>query len=374
MSLMNHYRTFRCLSGLENASTNRVLNLVAIGKKNEKNREFNDNPLFRSRVLNNTIIVKHRLRADETDQFTFDRAVGTKVIVPFERGNLKAGGKSFIIGQHGYEKMVREVALHSDRIEEDRDFQILRLLDQIPSLDPFLLREHLRSNGVSVHTGYFEISDCDQRKMFDYTLKEIHELTEMAFAGSKAKYDARTKIVSAILATKVDEKLEPLRAALQLNPDDFREGIFSWRGFIYYKWSLMDFWPELVKTLRQLNAVRSSRLLDTEQSLYLGEAKVAITERAKDLGREIRQTLDIYDRAYESLITAHDAKKFREFLLGAPRLFLQIGEKMGTLSHINSFWKYRFPDGASLVADSEELIAIMQDFSKGLHIKERLVA
>jgi hypothetical protein len=371
---MKHDRTFRCLAGLENASTTRVLNLVAIGKKHGQNPEFTSKPLFRSRILNNTIILKHRLRADETDHFASDRAVCTKIIVPFEIDNLKAGGKSFIVGQHGYEEMVREVALHSDSVEEDRDFQVLALLDQIPSLDPFLLREHLRLNGISAHTGYFEISDCDQRKMFDYTLREIRELTDMAFAGSKGAHDARTKIVAAILATKVDEKLEPLRAALQLGPDDFREGIFSWRGFIYYKWSLMDFWPELIKTLRQLNAVRSSRMLEPDEAMYLTETRGLIIESAKRASREVRQTLEIYDKAYESLILAHDAKKFREFLLGAPKLFLQIGEKMGALSHIISFWNYRFPDGASLVADGSELLAIMQDFSKGLHIKNQPVA
>src|SRR5271170_2018914 len=151
---MNHYRTFRCLAGLENASTNRVLNLVTIGRKHGQDPEFNENPLFRSRILNNTIILKHRLRADETDHFTSGRAVGTKIIVPFEVNNLKGGGKSFIVGQHGYQEMVREVALHSDGVEEDRDFQVLALLDQIPSLDPFLVREYLRSNGISAHAGY----------------------------------------------------------------------------------------------------------------------------------------------------------------------------------------------------------------------------
>src|ERR1700722_14397215 len=138
---MNHDRTFRCLAGLENASTTRVLNLVAIGKKHGQNPEFTSKPLFRSRILNNTIILKHRLRADETDHFASDRAVCTKIIVPFEIDNLKAIGKSFIVGQHGYEEMVREVALHDDCVEEDRDFQLLALLVQIPTLDPFLLRE-----------------------------------------------------------------------------------------------------------------------------------------------------------------------------------------------------------------------------------------
>ena len=39
---------------------------------------------------------------------------------------------------------------------------MLRLLNTLPSLDPFLLREHLRNNDIEVSPGYFEISSGDQ--------------------------------------------------------------------------------------------------------------------------------------------------------------------------------------------------------------------
>ncbi|HKX36479.1 MAG TPA: hypothetical protein VJM79_07420, partial [Rhizorhapis sp.] len=56
----------------------------------------------------------------------------------------------------------------------------------------------------------------------------------------------------------------------------------------------------------------------------------------------------------------------REFLLGAPKLFLDIGDRMGAISHITSFWNYRFPVGAPRSAYVDELIAIFQDFSRGM--------
>ena len=47
-------------------------------------------------------------------------------------------------------------------------------------------------------------------------------------------------------------------------------------------------------------------------------------------------------------------------------MFLEIGDKMGAMSHITSFWKYRFGRGAVRVMDAEELVAIFQDFSKSV--------
>ena len=67
---------------------------------------------------------------------------------------------------------------------------------------------------------------------------------------------------------------------------------------------------------------------------------------AKTNSDEIRRILGIYDNAYASLIEQQNPRLFREFLLGAPKLFLDIGEKMGAMSHITSFWQYRFPAGA----------------------------
>jgi hypothetical protein len=44
-------------------------------------------------------------------------------------------------------------------------------------------------------------------------------------------------------------------------------------------------------------------------------------------------------------------------------MFLELGEKLGAISHIVSFWRFRFPPGASTNIDGVELAAIFRDFS-----------
>lgn len=364
-------RTFRSLLGLHSAPTSRALNLLAIGKLHADNPEFQANPLFSSPVFNNAIIVKHRLRADEVDLFLTPRAITTKVIVAFEKNDLRSGGKSFMVGQKNYEDMAREVGNYGQSRNAERDLKVMQLIDGIPSLDPFLLREHLRCHQVTPDTHYFEIADSDQRLMFDYTARQIRRLTDMA--GGDQKSEASTRMVHALLSSEVDEKLEPLRTTLQLGEAEFREGVFSWRGFIYYKWSLEKFWPSLIKSLKQLKVIKYTGAADHEQKAFITKTREAIILGAKRCSDEIRKTLSVYDNAYDSLISQHDAKQFRDFLLNAPSMFLEIGEKMGTLSHISSFWSYRFPDNASRMVDADELTAILEDFSKSFSA-ERQVA
>src|SRR4029079_4124589 len=87
---------------------------------------------------------------------------------------------------------------------------------------------------------------------------------------------------------------------------------------------------------------------------------------AKAGSEEIRAILSVYDTAYANLVERHEPKLFRDFLLGAPQLFLDIGDRMGAISHISGFWNHGFPMGAPRTVSVEELIAIFRDFNASL--------
>jgi hypothetical protein len=367
-------RTVRSLSSLAGASSSRVLNLLAIGQAQAENEGHLKAPLFESPVINNSIILKHRLRADELDLFPIRRVLATKVIIPFERTDLRVGGRSLFVGQQGYDTLLREVGNYKDEVAMKRDMDILRLIDSVPSLDPFLLREHLRSNDINPDPSYFEISNADQQRMHDYAATEISRLTAMASGkatGARAS-SSTARMVQALLSSQVNERLEPLRATLKLDPEEFCEGVFSWRGFIYYKWSLGEFWPNLIRVLKELKAIRPMGKVTSDESAFLNASKDAIIRGARDNSNAVRGVINVYDNAYASLIDRQDPNTFREFLLSAPSLFLEIGEKMGAMSHVTSFWSYRFPPGAPRLAEADELTTIFQDFTRSFGLDSSL--
>jgi hypothetical protein len=63
-----------------------------------------------------------------------------------------------------------------------------------------------------------------------------------------------------MLSNEVGKKLEPLRVTLGLTGNEFREGVFSWRGFLYYKWSMSKFWTDVMAVLREIDATIMSEL------------------------------------------------------------------------------------------------------------------
>jgi hypothetical protein len=172
-------------------------------------------------------------------------------------------------------------------------------------------------------------------------------------------------MVTALLSSKVDEKLEPLRQTLGLTGNDFREGVFSWRGFLYYKWSMEKFWPDVMGVLRHISAIQPTGPATSDQKAFLQSSRRAIIEMVRDDGAHVSKALAVYDGSFDDLVANQSPKTFRDFLLSAPYMFLELGEKLGCISHIVSFWRYRFPKSAPVMIDAEELSAIFHDFSSG---------
>jgi hypothetical protein len=137
---------------------------------------------------------------------------------------------------------------------------------------------------------------------------------------------------------------------------------------------LGEFWPNLIRALKDLKAIRPVGKVSSDEIVFLNTCKEAIIRGARDNSNAVRKVIDIYDNAYASLIERQDPKMFRDFLLSAPTLFLEIGEKMGAMSHVTSFWQYRFPPGAPKTADTDELTTIFQDFTRSFGLDNLAVA
>jgi hypothetical protein len=356
-------RTVRFLHALGGASTSRVLNLGQVARANKDNPEHAEKPMFRSPIINTAFILKHRIRSDEAYMFSSARPVATKIIIPFDQADLRAGGRSIFIDQRGFIDSLRSAGNYNGANLE-RDLTVLKLMGAIPSLDPFLLREHLRNHEIDVASCYFSISPGDQQRMHEFVSGEITKLISMASGGGDSRAGT-DRMVTAMLSNKVDEKLEPLRLTLGLSGGDFREGVFSWRGFLYYKWSMESFWPDVMRVLREIKEIHPHGAVDVEQRAFLTNAKRSIIEMVRDYGAHVTKVLKIYDDSFSELVANQAPKTFRDFLLSAPYMFLELGEKMGAISHIVSFWRYRFPVGQPKAIDAEELTTIFQDFTSG---------
>lgn len=359
-------REFRNLANLgETASTSRVLNLAYIHTAFRHLSDYRGAPFFKHPLLNKSIILKHTLRAQELDEFNRPRRTATKVILPFDPEDLRIGGSSVFVDQRGFETFCTQF-LGTNSPNDHPDVQLLRLLDRLPSLDPFLVRELINRNGFRPAACYLKISPADIAEMLDFTRDEIQQLVYVAFGNSDS--GASNKLATKILSNETDHELDPLKHTLRLNSEEFADGIFSWRGFLYYKWRKQSLELELRNVIKGLATFTPLGPMDPTIRDYLNGVRPRLGKRIIEALTAVDRILVHYDSAYNALAQGHNGSQFRRFLLDGPSMFFQLGESVAILSHISSFWGYRM-GGAQrpgLRLTPDEYADILADFDESL--------
>ena len=362
-------RSLRSLVLLQsNASTSRALNLISIWKRHAESEGYRKNPFFMSPMLNRSIIVKHRLRANERDDMPNGMSTGTKIILPIDPTDLRLGARSFIIGQRGYENIFEEISTGS--AGDRRDASLLELLDELPSLDPFLTRERLKKHGFNPDRCYFDLSDSDSNRMFSFARQELTPLIGVSFGDVDARLSEKTSLLAQkIMANAGDAELEPLRQGLGMSMSDFEEGVFCWKGFIYYKWALTDLLPKVAPVLKEIGKVKPAGPTNLENRAYIEATRERLCQSINQSFDVVRQTLRIYEDAYGDLTRHGLPLTFRKFLLRAPQMFHELGERLGAVQHIVSFWRYRFPEDQPHKVNADELVELLGDFEASIALE-----
>ena len=260
--------------------------------------------------------------------------------------------------------------------QDSDDVQMLEILDELPSLDPFLLREQLKRRARFPARVYFDVSDADVARMISFVEAEIRRLIDLCFSYGNAAgndYGRRerggARLVKKILSIAVDEETEPLRLTLRLDKRDYQEGVFCWKGFLYYKWTLRETMPEINHVAQAIGQARPRGPVDAEAKAYLEKARSTLRYSILGIAETAKRSLAVYDEAFTSLIDGQP-QAFRDFLLNAPSMFTELGERLGAVNHITSFWNFRFPAGRLPVVGVDELIDIFADFETSLAFSE----
>lgn len=350
----------------ESGSTARVLNLAFIAERHGDTPEHAEAPLFKNKRLNTSVIIKHAVRPEERSAFARPPRTATKVVMPFAATDLRLGGASFFVGQIDMERLMREtVGGYSDPLVLASDVEMLGTLDSLPSFDPFLMRERLRRSGVNPARCYFDVTDADLARMRTFVTGEIAQLVELAFASEGAgARDLAAKLSDKLMTDETAQSLEPLRQTLRMSGDEYREGVFAWKGFLYYKWMVGEFAPRMATLAREILAVRINRAT-SEERMQVNTMRQRIVGHLGRTMANVQASLQEYDTAYIDLANGRP-NAFRDFLLHAPAMFLVMGEAVGVVKHVESFWRFRFPPSAMHLMEPDEAFEVFVEFDQTL--------
>ncbi len=343
------------------ASTARVLNLHALSAEFHADKAYRAHPLFKNKTLNSSIIIKHRLRPNEQKLFYSRRTTATKVLLMIDDKELNFGARSIFVGQPGYAELLCEtIGVRSEN--DNSDFAILHALDSLPSLDPFILREHLRVIGAKPADCYFSMSPSDTDQIFAFALQEIMPLAALMCSSESLVAVYTMKLARKIILGEGGREFEPLRQALQLDEQAFAEGMFCWKAFIYYKWRLKVLTGQTSAVLDEMGAARLRKGDRAISQVHLTNTRAAIVAGISSNVSAVQSMLDVYDNAYRNMTVSERTKTFRDFLVQAPIYFADLSERLAAIDHVVSFWRHRHAKQGQHAIPTDELADIFDDF------------
>jgi hypothetical protein len=181
-----------------------------------------------------------------------------------------------------------------------------------------------------------------------------------------AVVNSADRLAEKLLSSSPDRSFEPLKKLLRLSEKEYQDGIFCWRGLLYYKWVLHDTYPRLGSVLKEIKAIAPLGKCDAASDAYIAEAKLRIEGAIRTSLERIRNVIRRYDEAYGVLVNEGQSSAFRQFLISAPDIFIDIGEEIGAIQHVVSYWTYWSKSSNLSKVQASELTDIFIDFEEGL--------
>ena len=327
---------------VQGGATPRILDLWSIRKRYGHTVAHESNPFFENARLNASFIIKHTVRPHERSILLTERPVVTKLIVPVGRDDLGMGGHSFFIEERAFERRLRDfLGVSKHNIHYENDYERLKELAKMPSFDPFLMADTFTRCERPVARLYFSITPKEQAEMRGYVARQISGFVGMAFGAAElAEDDDRAlRFAEQLLDQDQADKMIHLRKTLGMSEEEYAEGIFGWKGMLYYRWRLQLELDALKKFAMELNdcIVRGATPAEHNE-INATRRKILNETRARWSG--LTAVISEYDTEFAKFCQGGDASSIRSFLLKAPTFFFKLGSDLSAVSHVTSFWGY----------------------------------
>ena len=349
-------------------ATPRILDLWSIQKRYSQSLEFTAKPFFRNARLNSAFIIKHTVRPHDRPYLLSENPVATKVIIPVSTDDLSMGGHSFFVEEKGFERRLKDF-LGVGMLNPSFDDDLVRVkeLAAIPSFDPFLLADRYASCDRPVARFYFNIAPDEQEAMLGNVTRQIVGIVSLAFGDLEIQPDddRARKFARQLLDGEDTEKLSGLRETLGMSEAQYEEGIFGWKGILYYRWRIKDVRDDLRKFVIELNDV-TVRGATWEENQEVNEIRKAILNTAKERWQALTRVVEDYDREYNRFCKGGDPSAIRAFLLKAPEHFGQLGSDLSSVAHVTSFWAYWWRDRERGSLSANDALDIFPNFLRSL--------
>jgi len=318
-------RVFNC-----NQLTRRVL------AKDPNARQF-----FRNARLNNMVLIKDVI--PEHERGGSMTPIGTKLYFPFNDEDIYEGGQTTFLHEPRLPDTLSDhFGLRTPQAQDalTTDLRIVRILDRLPSLDPFLMKDVFMRDGIEVNEAYFDISPEQWKEIELFILQRFEPLAKAAFPDAMASDDKTRQLIEKIWEAKDLTALGPLIQAFRLPQDKALDIFASWKGINFYSYQYDRARPRLIELAKWLNAIEvPAGTLPPDERKNLLASKDALKEQLRRDWQTVEGILRKYQEGYDKMFQAGGGSAdFLGFLRNCSKAYWDLGNCLGKANHAVYVW------------------------------------
>lgn len=330
--------------------------------------------LFNNQALNNTIIFKQPSFALDGDMLAgppgtgpapkafSKRKIQTAIYVPRAADEPDLGGHAIFIGHPKYWDLMKnhcgiDVA---DAETHAGDMEMLRMLEDVPSFDPFLLKSILTDKKMSINEHYLNVAKEEQHEVRQVIEQRVRPIVERAYSGLEpGEAEKRTQSFIDGIWDPDSSDATAFIAAFRIEASAVPEVFGAWKGVSYYQYQLQRIRPKIAQLLAFL---QSDHAIPTDARRLMASDRESLAMFRKDIHARLRNAykntqniLGQCDQAYDALIKEGNPLPFRDFLQTAVDKYWTLGACNCSLVLVTDVWSRFSQSGRTTRFEGEML-------------------
>ena len=326
-------------------------------------------PFFKNKQFNNMVLIKDTI--PESDDRSKIKAIGTKLYFPFNEKDIYEGGRTIFAHDKHLEQALAETfgqgALSKESLAYD--LRAISVLDRLPSLDPFLLKDAFLNEGMTVNEGYFDVGQEVWTQIQTFILQRFEPVVSAAFPDALASDERAQALIEKIWEARDLDALAPLIAAFRIPRSEALEIFSAWKGVNFYsfqreksKQKLIDMITWLKDLTLPVVAVSATERNEIKAQLELARTQV------KNEWQKIDGILRDYQIGYDKMFRDKtSSSEFVAFLKNSSKLYNQLGYSLGKTGQASYCWDVmskRFPGRKMAWDQMREVIHLLAKIFK----------
>ena len=315
-----------------------------------------ETPFFDSTALNRVIVFKYPNFTDQiADTNTHDyttgethlsteRPVETGVYIPNDETIPNEGGFAIYLRQRGSAGLLKQYlgVSEGDTAMAD-DMRKLDLIDQIPSLDPFLLKTTLEQEKIYVDPAYLNMAHKEEDEIKNVISEKVQPIVGRALGTDKASIEMSQRFIAAIWDPTLPEA-KIFIDAFKISENEIANIFGAWKGVSFYQQQFHRNRVVIAQVLQWLKSDLSKPIDARAVKPYLPQMdmhKNTVQKKMMNILGNINQIFKDFDGCYDTFINDGNPAPFRNFLVTSHFRYWILGYCCTALIHCqNTFTRY----------------------------------